>query len=252
MRAGAAAGRGGALQTPPILPCFEAVNPPADSARQTLYHRHHARQQRGKGISHLVPAVVLLSGVLGLLQGEPLTWIMAAEIVVGAAYLVLLVRELRHLRRHPRHHESVAWLELAAAGILALEGYHIWHRHHEAQLAGAPARFHVLPWLYWVLGLVYIWLAFNVHKLAARRYLHLHPEGFSGRLHPFGRRFAYRWDELTAIEPVGATDVLLRRPDGREQRLSFARLHDGAALRQQLLSHAGRYHEGGMREEEAV
>jgi hypothetical protein len=218
-----------------------------DSARLTLYHRHHARQQRGKSLSHLVPAVVLLSGVAGLLGNERLSWVLAAEIVVGAAYLILLVRELLHLRRHPHHHAAVAWLELAAAGILALEGYHIWHRHHEAQLAGAPARFHVLPWLYGLLAAFYVWLAFNVRRLGQRRYLHLHPEGFSGRLHPFGRRFEVRWAEGAELRPAGPAAVRLRYPDGRERELSFAALHEGAALQQRLLAHAA---EGRRRNEE--
>lgn len=212
------------------------TNPASGPAYIQLYHRQHARRQRGKALSHVVPALVLLGSLFGLLSGEPFTWVQAAEIGVGAAYLILLVRELRHLRRHP--HEAVAWLELAAAGILALEGYHIWHRHHQADVALGQHRGHVLPWLYGSLALGYVWLAFNAGKLLRRRYLHLHAEGFSGRLHPFGRRFAYRWDEVAAVEPVGAADVLIRRSDGRTQRLSFAPLHEGAALRERLLRHA--------------
>lgn len=214
------------------------TTPASDPSHIQLHHHQHARRQRGKALSHVVPALVLLSSLFGLLAGEPFTWVQAAEIGVGAAYLILLVRELRHLQRHPHHHESVAWLELAAAGILALEGYHIWHRHHEAEAASGQHRQHLLPWLYWTLALVYVWLAFNVGRLMRRRYLHLHAGGFSGRLHPFGRRFEHRWAEVAAVEPVGPADVLIRYHNGRQERLSFARLHDGAALRERLLQHA--------------
>ncbi|MFC7668219.1 hypothetical protein ACFQT0_13160 [Hymenobacter humi] len=44
-----------------------------------------------------------------------------------------------HLRHNPFHQEQVAWLELAAAAILALESYHIWHRHHVAEPGRGPA-----------------------------------------------------------------------------------------------------------------
>ncbi|WP_460676966.1 hypothetical protein [Hymenobacter coalescens] len=213
------------------------MNTPA-SDRITLYHRHHARQQRAKGLSHLVPAMVLLGSVLGLLKGEAWSWVTVAEVVVGAAYLALLVRELLHLRRHPHHREPVAWLELAAAAILALEGYHIWHRHHEAALSSGVHRFHTLPWLYWALALVFVGLAFGLRRLDARRFLHLHPEGFSLRKHPFALARHWRWAELDAVVPAAPAEVLVRRRDGREQRISFANMHDSAALRDRLLAHA--------------
>jgi hypothetical protein len=221
-----------------FLPCLAAVNSTTSSDRITLYHRQHAKRQRIKAFSHLVPAVVLLSSVLGLFGGEPFTWVLGAEIVVGAAYLVLLTREMLHLQQHPHHRERVAWLEVASAGILALEGYHIWHRHHEAQLAGAPERFHILPWLYCALAVFYVFLAFQMQRLDARRFLHLHIEGLDLRIKPFNRAIQLRWSDIVSVEPIGDADLFIWHHDGRKQRISFAQMHDGTALRDKVVAHA--------------
>jgi hypothetical protein len=148
------------------------------------------------------------------------------------------VRELRHLQKHPTHHERVAWIELAAAGILALEGYHIWHRHHEKDLLTGLHRVHVLPWLYAVLAIWYAAMAFGLPRLHKRRHLHLHGSGFSGRLHPFRRGFAVTWSDVVRIEPVGEADVRIHHSDGREQLLSFSDFHDGPAHRDRIVAHA--------------
>ncbi|UYZ59476.1 hypothetical protein [Hymenobacter latericus] len=228
------------------------MNAAATSAeRLTLYHRHHAKRQRGKALSHLVPALVLLSSVAAVLGGEAFTWVTAAEIAVGAAYVVLLVRELLHLRKHPHHRERVAWLELAAAGILLLEGYHIWHRHHEAELAGAPHKFHVLPWIYAAAAVAFVVIAFRMPQLDARRFLHLHAEGFSVRLKPFARITEVRWAEVQAVEPAGPTDVLVTWPGGRQQRLGLGQMHNAAELQQRVLAHAAQHHLGARPEQTA-
>lgn len=203
-----------------------------------LYHKRRARMERAKGLSHLVPAFVLLSSVLGVLTGsEPFTLLTGLEVLVGAAYIALLVRDLRHVQQHPTHHEKVAWLELASAGILALEGYHIWHRHHEKALQTGEERLHILPWLYAALAIWYVGMAFGMGRLHERRHLRLHPEGVSGRLHPFGRKFSYAWADIVRVEPQGEADVLLHHADGREQRLSFAAMFDGPVHRDRLVAH---------------
>jgi len=205
----------------------------------TLYHRRHTRRSRGKALSHLVPAAVLLVSALGAFTGpEPLSALVWLEFAIGAAYLVLMVRELRHLGHKHLHHERVAWLEIAAAGILALEGYHIWHRHHEAEEISGVHRFHLLPWVYGVLAIWYILMAFGIARILDRRYLHLHEEGFSGRFTLLGKPFAYRWHEVARIEPADKADVIIHLTDGQAQRLSFADLHNGASHRDQLLTHA--------------
>lgn len=91
---------------------MNTVIPPASEGPLTLYHRRHAKQQRGKTAGHLGAAVVLVLGVvLGvapILSGaESLTLLVGVEVLVGAAYLVLMVRELLHLRHHPFHRERV-------------------------------------------------------------------------------------------------------------------------------------------------
>lgn len=210
----------------------------AAQGRTTLYHRRHAWQQRSKTLSHIGPAVLLLLGISGVLSGEEaFTPLVGLEFLVGAAYLVLMVRELRHLQHNPFHRERVAWLELAAAAILAMESYHLWHRHHEAELAGAPHRFHVLPWLYAALVVVYIVLAFRLNKMADRRFLHLHPEGFAVRTQRLGPAHELRWSDVATVEPAGSADLLVRRTNGQSQRISFENVHDGATHRDQLLAH---------------
>jgi hypothetical protein len=216
-----------------------AAQPSIDELPTRLYPRRYARQQRGKALGHLVPALVLVTGALSLLAGrEKLTPLLGLEFVVGAAYLVLMVRELRHLRHGHPHHEEVAWLELASAGILGLEGYHIWHRHHEATLAGAPPRMHVLPWLYAGLAVVYVGLAFGLARLGARRYLHLHAHGFSVRTRLLGRAQEAHWSQLTSVEHTGSNTALLHFADGRQQPLAFDHLHEGAAHCSRFVAHA--------------
>jgi hypothetical protein len=207
--------------------------------RTTLYHRRHANQQRGKSLGHVGPAVVLLFGVGPIIMGdERLTFMSALEIAVGTLYLVLMVRELLHLRHNPFHREPVAWLELAAAGILALESYHIWHRHHEAELAGAPHKLHVLPYVYGAVAVAYVILAFRMQQMDARRFLHIHDDGFAVRTQRMGSSHTLRWAEVASVEAQGPADLLVRHVDGQTHRISFATVHDGAQFRDQLLARA--------------
>lgn len=126
---------------------------------------------------------------------------------------------------------------MAAASILALESYHNWHRHHVAERATGVHRVHALPWVYAALAVVYVVRAFRMKQLDGRRFLHLHPEGFAGRTRRLGPATALRRTDLAAMEPVGATDLLVRRADSQAHRISFADGHQGAAHRDQLLAH---------------
>ncbi|TGE27921.1 hypothetical protein [Hymenobacter metallicola] len=212
---------------------------PAAPERITLFDRRHVRRQRGKALSHIVPALVLLTTAIGAVTGqEPLTPVTVLEFVVGAAYLGLMVRELRHLQHHAHHQEKIAWLELAAAGILGLEGYHILHRHHVADQARGVQTFHLLPYLYFLLAVLFVVLAFNSYHINRRRHLHLHAEGFGGRLRLLGRKFQFTWAEVAAVEPSGAADLLVECTDGTRHHLSFAHLHDGPAHRDRLVAQA--------------
>jgi hypothetical protein len=212
---------------------------PAASNTITLYQRQHARRQRAKGLMHLTPAVVLLTGMLGVLRGEePFSPLIIIELVVGLTYIILLVLELRHLGRGHLHPGRVAWLELAAAGILALEGYHIMHRHHLAEAAGAAHRLHLLPWLYFALATLYASMAFWLPRLVERRHLRLHEAGFEGRVHLLRPRFSFVWSDVASVEPSGAADVEVHLKDGTTKLVSFAKLHNGPAHRDQLIAHA--------------
>ena len=212
-----------------------ALPAPVAGAPVTLYHRRYAKQQRAKALGHLGAAFVLLAGVLPVLAGtEPLTPLRALEVAVGASYLGLLARELRH---HAFHHGRVAWLELAAAGILALEGCHSWHRPHAANLARGTHAFHALPCVFWAAALVYVGLAFAAQQLGRRRYLRLRPDGFGLRTRLLGRARQGRWADLAALEAEGPAAALLRFAAGRRQRVSFAHLHAGFAHRDQLVAY---------------
>lgn len=218
---------------------METVAPTAVEGPVLLYHRRHVKMQRAKSLGHIGPAVVLLFAVSPVLEGrEPFTLLVALEFLVGAAYLVLMVRELRHLRHNPLHRERVAWLELAAAGVLALESYHIWHRHHVAELASGVPNVHLLPWIYAATALAFVVMAFRMKQMDGRRFLHLHPDGLSVRTKRLGAPQHLRWSEVAAVEPHGPADLLVRRHDGQTQRISFASLHEGIAHRDRLLAHA--------------
>ena len=215
---------------------------PAVGGRTTLYHRRHAWQQRAKTLGHVGPAVVLLFALQPVLAGgEAFTPLVALEFGVGAAYLLLMVRELRHLRHNPFHREPVAWLELAAAAILALESYHIWHRHHVAELASGVHKTHTLPWVYAALAVAYVVMAFRMRQLDGRRYLHLHPEGFAVRTKRLGRAHELRWADVASVEPAGTTDLLVRHHNGQTSRISFAEVHEAAIHRDRLLGHVRGY-----------
>lgn len=218
---------------------MNAAPPPAPEGRTVLFHRRHAKMQRAKSAGHLGAAVVLLLGLAPILGGtEHLTWQTAIEMVAGAAYLTLMVRELRHLRHNPFHREAVAWLELAAAAILALESYHSWHRHHLAEAASGLHRVHLLPWVYAALAVAYVVMAFRVKQMDGRRFLHLHPDGFAVRTNRLGRVHEAGWADIAAVEPAGPADVLIRHANGHTHRVSFADVHDGPAHRDRLLAHA--------------
>ena len=217
---------------------MNAPDLPAAGGRTTLYHRRHAWQKRVRTLSHFGPAVLLLLAMSPVLNDhEPLTLLVGVEVAVGAAYLTLMVRELRHLRHNPFHREPVAWLELAAAGILALESYHIWHRHHEAELASGVHNVHFLPWIYAALAVAYVVMAFRLPQMDGRRFLHLHADGFALRTKRLGRSCELSWADIDYVEPAGPADLLVHRRDGEHQRLSFAGLHDEASHRDRLLGH---------------
>lgn len=217
---------------------MDTAAPATPESRTTLYHRRHARQQFGKTFGHFGPAVVLLLAITPVLSGaEPFSFLLGLEVAVGAAYLVLMVRELLHLRHDPFHREPVAWLELAAAAILALESYHVWHRHHEAELAGKPHKTLILPLLYAAVAVMFVVMAFRMKQLDGRRFLHLHPDGFALRTTRLGASTALRWADIATLEPAGPADVLVHAHTGSPRRISFADLHDGPAHRDRLLAH---------------
>lgn len=211
---------------------------PTADGKITLFPQQHVRRQVGKAVGHLFPAVILVVGVIPLFSGtEPPTLLAWVEVIAGFTYLVLMGQELRHLRQAPFHQQRIAWLELAAAAILALESYHLWHRHHEAERAGAPPRLHLLPWVYAVVAALYVVLAFCFSTLIQRRYVQLSADGFAVRTSLFAPVQQVQWAHLAAIEPVSQSGLRLHYTTGQTTSLSFEGFQDAVAHRDRLLQH---------------
>ena len=130
---------------------------------------------------------------------------------------------VRHLRHNPFRREPVAWLELAAAAIPALESYHIWHCHHEAELASGAPRLHILPWVYAATAVACVALVFRMKQLDGRRYLHPHP-AIAVRTARLGPAHELCWVDVAAVEPAGPADLLARHHNEQTRRISFADL----------------------------
>ena len=212
---------------------------PGPDGTITLFPRQHVRRQVGKALGHLAPAIILALGVGSLFSGEePLTPLVGLEVLAGLTYFGLMVRELWHLRHTPFHQERIAWLEVAAAAILAVESYHLWHRHHAAELAGAPRRTHLLPGVYALVAGLYVLLAFRFQALTQRRYLQLQADGFAVRTRLLFPVLQVRWVELAAIEPVGASALCLHYLDGHKHDLTFVDFYEGGVHRDRLLMYA--------------
>ena len=115
----------------------------------------------------------------------------------------------------------MAWLERAAAPIPALESYHIWYRHHEAELASGAHRLHTLPWVCAAKAVACVALAFRMKQLDGRRYLHPHP-AVAVRTARLGPAHELRWVDVAA--PAGPADLLARHHNGQTRRISFTDL----------------------------
>lgn len=155
-------------------------------------------------MAHLGPAVLLVHGTAKAVRHREVSGLHGLEFAVGAVFVALVLRHWFRVRyradRAAPH--GPEWLELAAAGILGLEGYHLHHRH---ALAPGPHSFHVLPWLYGAVAVGYALLAFHPAWLVRRRGLRFTPDGFWLRRWALGRARRAHWAALRAVVPVGTS-----------------------------------------------
>ena len=221
---------------------------PAATAHYPLLTERSARRERFKGLNHLVPAVVLVQGATDAITHHDVNWARGLELALGMVFVVLLVRHWYAVRHRPTgpapphrpEPHGPEWLELAAGGILAMEGYHLWLR---PALVAATHKFHVLPWLYGAVAIWYVLMAFHRARPSSRRSLCITPAGFWLRRSVLGRAHRVPWAGLRALAPVGEGPDLLLYPldGGQPQPLALHQYLNGSWLSEQLLAHAVSY-----------
>jgi hypothetical protein len=226
---------------PWLVPLYMSP-PPAPSASHELFTAHDARRARVKGLDHLVPAGVLVVGAVDAFRRHEASGFRVLEFAVGAAFVALLLAHWVRVRTRPApvpgpaHGPGPVWLELAAAGLLGLEAYHLAHR----PAAGPGHPWHLLPWAYGALAGWYVLQAFHRARPASRRRLHVTAEGFWLRRWVLGRARRVSWAALRALVPVGpGPDLLLYpRAGGPPEPLVLRRYLNGPALCAVLLAQA--------------
>ena len=195
-----------------------------------LRSRRQQRAQIFQKIQHAVPASALLLQGLSTLGGDPHGFELTlgiVEVVAGALVALAMVRAIRIAARpqaHETHAHGIDWVDLAVAGVLAVEALEKWHtRHHIARPTILTAIVMV------VLGLGHGRIARGV---ARRRTLRVGDDGLYIGSKPF-RAFRATWGEIAAID-VGDRWAKVRTRNGRERRLDLSDLDDAPAVRRLL------------------
>ena len=152
-----------------LVPQF-MLPPPAPPVSHELFTARDARRDRVKGLDHLVPAGVLVVGAVDAFRRHEAGGFRALELAVGTVFVALLLAHWVRVRTRPApvpgpvHGPGPVWLELAAAGLLGLEAYHLAHR----PAAGPGHPWHLLPWAYGALAGWYVLQAFHRARPASR------------------------------------------------------------------------------------
>ena len=202
----------------------------ADPLVVPLRSRRQQRAQMFQKMQHAVPAGALLLQGLSTLGGHPHGFELTlgiVEVVAGALVAIAMARAIRTAAR-PHAHETDAhgidWVDLAVAGVLAVEALEKWHaRHHVARPTILTAIVMV------VLGLGHGRIA---SRMARRHTLRVDDDGLYIGGKPF-RAFRATWGEIAAIE-VGDRWATVRTRGGRERRLDLVDLEDAAGVRRLL------------------
>lgn len=183
--------------------------------------RRHRRAQALQRLQDLIPAAaLLLAGAHALGRGAAgLTRVMgAAQVVVGAAMVLLVLRVLRHnlastLPDAPAHESPVDWVEVGAGCVLLLGAWQQWH---DTRHVPRPTVLTGLVTL--VVGLNHARLA---RATAGRRAIRLTDEHLSigGRFR--WRRFRARWDQLAEVT-ITPTEARVRSVTGAAWRIDLS------------------------------
>jgi hypothetical protein len=166
---------------------------PAAIARTeiVLRSKRAGRALAGAAGHHATTAALLVgAGFDSLDSGHGPRWLAWASIVVGAALVVAVIREIRALRRHGVEPDSIPIVDYLAVPLLVLEAVH----KHEQGL-------HLIPWAYGFIALATLARALAWHRLARILRLRLDGVGLDIRLRPF-RRVRVAWADLVAVERV--------------------------------------------------
>ncbi len=130
------------------------------------------------------------AGFDSLDSGHGPRWLAWASIVVGAALVVAVIREIRALRRHGVEPDSIPIVDYLAVPLLVLEAVHKYEQ-----------GLHLIPWAYGFLALATLVKAAAWSRLVRIRRLRLDEVGLDIRLRPF-RRMRVAWIDLVAVERV--------------------------------------------------
>lgn len=166
---------------------------PAAIARTeiVLRSKRAGRALAGAAGHHATTAALLVgAGFDSLDSGHGPRWLALASIVVGAALVVAVIREIRALRRHGVEPDSIPIVDYLAVPLLVLEAVH----KHEQGL-------HLIPWAYGFIALATLARALAWRRLVRIRRLRLDELGLDIRLRPF-RRVRVAWAGLVAVERV--------------------------------------------------
>ncbi|MBI4917233.1 MAG: hypothetical protein HY825_15450 [Acidobacteria bacterium] len=156
-----------------------------------LRSKQAGRALAGAAAQHAVAAVMLIgAGLESLDSGHVAWWFVAATIVVGAALVVAVIREIRALRRHGVEPDALPVVDFLAVPLLALEAV---HRHEQGK--------HYIPWVYVLVAVLTLARALAWRRLVRIRRLRLDETGLDIRLRPF-RRVRVAWADLVAVERV--------------------------------------------------
>ena len=209
---------------------------PIAPAEIVLRSRQASRALAGAAAQHAVAAVMLIgAGLESLDSGHGAWWFVAASIVVGAALVVAVIREIRALRRHGAEPGALPVVDFLAVPLLVLEAV---HRHEQGK--------HYLPWAYVFVALLTLARALAWRRLVRIRRLRLDEAGLDIRLRPF-RRVRVAWADLASVERVADGLSLCTR--GKAERiLRLGDLLNRAEVEDAILA-AFRVRAGGRDEE---
>jgi hypothetical protein len=195
-----------------------------------LRSKRRQRALAAQKLQHLVPAMILLGDGLTIMAREPAAGVELAiavlEIVSGALFVVAAARGLRGAirSRHagtPHGHHGVDWVDVFAAGVVAVETIEHYHR------TGHIRRPNVL------MIVTLLVLAFFHDRVTAfaehRRALRISDEGLSVGGRPFRRSMKASWSELRSIE-IADRFATIETTTGRTKRIDLADLEDRAPV----------------------